>query len=80
MFLALLVAVLLGLAALFAAAALCGAVLAAGGIPTRTDNYDDDPDHAPPLRGGRVIGVLERVAVTTCLLLAWPAGIASLVM
>lgn len=54
-------------------------VLAAGGIPTRADNHDhpsgDEPD-ATPLRGGRIIGVLERASVAACLLLAWPAGLA----
>lgn len=50
-------------------------VLAAGGIPTRSENYDD-PATEPLLRGGRVIGLLERTAVAVCLLLAWPAGIA----
>lgn len=59
-------------------AALTGAsvvrvVLAAGGIPTRADNHDDEPE--APLRGGRVIGMLERTAVAVSLLLAWPAGI-----
>ncbi|EGD56155.1 hypothetical protein [Gordonia neofelifaecis] len=48
-------------------------VLALGGIPTRADNHDDEPD--APLRGGRVIGVLERTAVAVSLLLAWPAGL-----
>ncbi|MGB6246692.1 hypothetical protein [Gordonia sp. (in: high G+C Gram-positive bacteria)] len=48
-------------------------VLASGGIPTRADNHDDEPE--TPLRGGRVIGMLERTAVTVSLLLAWPAGI-----
>ncbi|GAC57260.1 hypothetical protein GOHSU_18_00150 [Gordonia hirsuta DSM 44140 = NBRC 16056] len=51
------------------------AVLTAGGIPTRDENYDDPPAE-PFLRGGRVIGVLERTAVAVCLLAAWPAGIA----
>ncbi|MGO3327611.1 hypothetical protein [Gordonia sp. (in: high G+C Gram-positive bacteria)] len=54
-------------------------VLAAGGIPTRADNHDDpsadEPDQTP-LRGGRVIGMLERASVAACLLLAWPAGLA----
>lgn len=51
------------------------AVLAAGGIPTRDDNYDD-PAPDPPLRGGRVIGLMERTAICISLLLGWPAGIA----
>lgn len=51
------------------------AVLASGGIPTRTDNYDD-PAPDPPLRGGRVIGLMERTGIAVSLLLAWPAGIA----
>lgn len=33
----------------------------------------------PPLRGGLVIGVLERLAVTLCLIGAFPAGIAVVV-
>ncbi|MFT3899045.1 MAG: hypothetical protein QM728_02200 [Gordonia sp. (in: high G+C Gram-positive bacteria)] len=49
--------------------------LSLGGIPTRSENYDD-PDDEPLLRGGRVIGVLERTAVAGCLLVGWPAGIA----
>ncbi|GAA2387130.1 hypothetical protein [Gordonia cholesterolivorans] len=48
-------------------------VLALGGIPTRADNHDDEPE--APLRGGRIIGMLERTAVAASLLLAWPAGI-----
>ncbi len=51
-------------------------VLAAGGIPTRADNHDDATvDDAPPLRGGRIIGVLERTGVAACLLIGWPEGI-----
>ncbi|GAA3970427.1 hypothetical protein [Gordonia caeni] len=50
-------------------------VLAAGGIPTRSENYDD-PEAEPMLRGGRIIGVLERTGVAASLILAWPAGIA----
>lgn len=50
-------------------------VLAAGGIPTRSENYDD-PEAEPMLRGGRIIGVLERAGVAASLILAWPAGIA----
>ncbi|MCF8587932.1 hypothetical protein [Gordonia liuliyuniae] len=54
-------------------------VLAAGGIPTRADNHDDPSDDEPdqtPLRGGRIIGVLERASVAACLLMSWPAGLA----
>ena len=54
-------------------AAVVRVVLAVGGIPTRADNHDDDPE--APLRGGRVIGMLERTAVAASLLFAWPAGI-----
>ncbi|MFC0315444.1 hypothetical protein ACFQNE_10245 [Gordonia phosphorivorans] len=50
-------------------------VLAFGGIPTRRENFDD-PAPDPPLRGGRIIGLMERAAVTVSLLLGWPAGIA----
>lgn len=51
-------------------------MLHAGGIPTRSDNFDDQPGDAALLRGGRVIGVMERTAVAACLVLAWPAGLA----
>lgn len=37
---------------------------------------DDDPDRSRPLRGGRVIGVFERIAVVGALVAGWPAGIA----
>ncbi len=49
--------------------------LSMGGIPTRSENYDD-PDGEPLLRGGRIIGVLERTAIAVCLLVGWPAGLA----
>ncbi|ALG86777.1 hypothetical protein ACH46_10305 [Gordonia phthalatica] len=61
------------LAAAVTGSAAVRVVLAAGGIPTRADNHDDEPD--APLRGGRVIGFLERTAVAASLLLAWPAGV-----
>lgn len=41
------------------------------------DDADGDDATAPrPLRGGRVIGVLERVAVVGALVAGWPEGIA----
>ena len=61
------------LAAAFTGSSAVRVVLAAGGIPTRADNHDDEAD--APLRGGRVIGLLERTAVAASLLLAWPAGV-----
>lgn len=62
-------------------------VLAAGGVTspapeTDRDDNDDSRDTPPrdtvvgPLRGGRVIGYLERAAVTTALLAGWPEGLA----
>ena len=36
---------------------------------------DPRPD-AGPLRGGRIIGLLERAAVAVAILAAWPEGIA----
>ena len=35
-----------------------------------------DPAEAGPLRGGRVIGYLERLAVVTTLMAGWPEGLA----
>ncbi|KSU60050.1 MULTISPECIES: hypothetical protein [unclassified Gordonia (in: high G+C Gram-positive bacteria)] len=35
-----------------------------------------DPTEAGPLRGGRVIGYLERLAVVTTLMAGWPEGLA----
>ncbi|GAA1480260.1 hypothetical protein GCM10009624_07000 [Gordonia sinesedis] len=61
-------------------------VLAAGGVPgagvdTGVDGADTPSDSAPataqqPLRGGRVIGYLERAAVAVTLLIGWPEGLA----
>ncbi|WP_132994324.1 hypothetical protein [Gordonia zhaorongruii] len=75
-------ALIAGLACTVLAAAATGSsvvrmVLAAGSIPTRADNHDDPGADAdvPPLRGGRIIGLLERVGVTVCLLIGWPAGL-----
>lgn len=36
----------------------------------------DDPAAVPALRGGRLIGYLERAAVVVTLLLGWPEGLA----
>ncbi|MBD0861547.1 hypothetical protein IA539_10030 [Gordonia sp. zg691] len=59
------------------------AVLAAGGVgtgPNPAPNPDPAPTGTPadvgPLRGGRVIGYLERLAVVTTLMAGWPEGLA----
>ena len=44
--------------------------------PGSGDPDDDVPIGSRPLRGGRVIGVLERVAVVGALVAGWPEGIA----
>ena len=52
-------------------------VLAAGGVvPRPPGDGNADPDAAGPLRGGRVIGYLERLAVAGTLLAGWPEGLA----
>ncbi|MGC4963601.1 hypothetical protein ACPXCG_22395 [Gordonia sp. DT218] len=57
-------------------------VLWTGGVsPHRKsgENTDSPPDGAPesgPLRGGRVIGYLERATVAATLLAGWPEGLA----
>ncbi|MEE2033009.1 hypothetical protein [Rhodococcus chondri] len=65
---------------LTAAAAITGggpAVLAAFRIARRQPDAGPAPTPPPgPLRGGRVIGVLERGAVTASILGGWPEGIA----
>lgn len=60
-----------------AAAATGGAplVLAAFRITRRRSESGARPD-AGPLRGGRTIGVLERVAVAASILAGWPEGLA----
>ncbi|WP_341267467.1 hypothetical protein [Gordonia malaquae] len=69
-------AVLTVIAAAVTGSSVVRLVLAAGGIPTRADNHDDaQSGDVPPLRGGRIIGVLERTGVAACLLLGWPEGI-----
>ncbi|QRY64106.1 hypothetical protein JVX90_07970 [Gordonia sp. PDNC005] len=70
-------AVLTVIAAAVTGSSVVRLVLAAGGIPTRADNHDDDAPSGdvPPLRGGRIIGVLERTGIAACLLLGWPEGI-----
>lgn len=40
------------------------------------DRADDTPPDPTPLRGGRVIGYLERIAVVAALTLRWPEAIA----
>ncbi|MDI9913822.1 hypothetical protein [Rhodococcus sp. IEGM 1379] len=59
------------------AAATAGApiVLATFKIARRQPDGSPAPN-AGPLRGGRVIGVLERVAVAVSILAGWPEGIA----
>lgn len=53
------------------------AVLVAFRIARRQPDAGPDPTPAPgPLRGGRVIGVLERSAVAVSILAGWPEGIA----
>ncbi|WP_299572710.1 hypothetical protein [uncultured Williamsia sp.] len=47
------------------------------GDPGSEDTGEDDvPVGSRPLRGGRIIGVLERVAVVGALVAGWPEGIA----
>lgn len=62
------------------AAAITGggpAVLVAFRIAHRQPDAGPTPAPPPgPLRGGRVIGVLERAAVTASILAGWPEGIA----
>ncbi|WP_279105931.1 hypothetical protein [Gordonia paraffinivorans] len=60
------------------------AVLALGGVrpaPAADDSADEDEDpesttEVGPLRGGRVIGYLERLAVVSTLMAGWPEGLA----
>ncbi|MCD2144449.1 hypothetical protein [Gordonia paraffinivorans] len=58
------------------------AVLALGGVrpaPAADDSADEDPQSTTevgPLRGGRVIGYLERLAVVSTLMAGWPEGLA----
>ncbi|GAA1463886.1 hypothetical protein [Williamsia maris] len=44
--------------------------------PTPDDPDSTEPLAAPPLRGGRVIGFLERGAVAVTLIVGWPEGLA----
>ncbi|UOG22039.1 hypothetical protein MTX80_02735 [Gordonia amicalis] len=41
-----------------------------------TETEPSDPTEVGPLRGGRVIGYLERLAVVTTLMAGWPEGLA----
>lgn len=43
------------------------------------DQVDPAEPAGPPLRGGLVIGVLERLSVTACLVLGFPNGVAIVV-
>ncbi|MDL9935860.1 hypothetical protein QSJ18_03790 [Gordonia sp. ABSL1-1] len=67
-------------AAVVAGGPIVRTVLAAGGAVTRHDDASGiDQSPAPPfgpLRGGRVIGYLERLAVAAALLAGWPEGLA----
>ncbi|MDF3281849.1 MULTISPECIES: hypothetical protein [unclassified Gordonia (in: high G+C Gram-positive bacteria)] len=68
-------------AAVTAGGAIVRSVLIAGGVtraPARTAPPAGGPDEpeSGPLRGGRVIGYLERLAVVGTLLLGWPEGLA----
>ncbi len=44
--------------------------------PDDADTEQSDPNEVGPLRGGRVIGHLERLAVVTTLMAGWPEGLA----
>ncbi|TYQ09837.1 UNVERIFIED_ORG: hypothetical protein L601_003000000370 [Gordonia westfalica J30] len=44
--------------------------------PDDADTAPSDPNEVGPLRGGRVIGYLERLAVVTTLMAGWPEGLA----
>ena len=49
-------------------------------VPTSPEDESEVPaDDSPPLRGGLVIGILERVAVTVCLIGGYPTGLAVVV-
>ncbi|RPA66236.1 hypothetical protein EF294_01265 [Gordonia oryzae] len=68
-------------AAVTAGGAIVRSVLIAGGVtgaPVSAAPPAGGPDEpeAGPLRGGRVIGYLERLAVVGTLLLGWPEGLA----
>jgi F0F1-type ATP synthase membrane subunit c/vacuolar-type H+-ATPase subunit K len=72
--------------ALGATLVLCAAAATTGGAPMvlaafriarrQPDSGDDPRPEAGPLRGGRVIGLLERAAVAAAILAGWPEGIA----
>ncbi|ACY21658.1 hypothetical protein Gbro_2416 [Gordonia bronchialis DSM 43247] len=74
--------VVAALAAVTGGSPIVRGVLAGGGVVTRNDDTEPgtaphgDPDAAGPLRGGRVIGHLERLAVAATLLAGWPEGLA----
>ncbi len=51
----------------------------AGEAPADDVEATDAPDPAAVLRGGTWIGILERLAVTGCLLAGFPAGVAVVV-
>lgn len=44
--------------------------------PDDAETEPSDPNEVGPLRGGRVIGYLERLAVVTTLMAGWPEGLA----
>ncbi|MFW2242245.1 hypothetical protein ACVH9Z_26730 [Rhodococcus opacus] len=72
--------------ALAATLVLCVAAAATGGAPLvlaafriarrQPDAGSDQRPDAGPLRGGRIIGLLERAAVAASILAGWPEGIA----
>ncbi|MCQ4118497.1 hypothetical protein [Rhodococcus tibetensis] len=72
--------------ALGATLVLCAAAATTGGAPLvlaafriarrQSDAGTDPRPDAGPLRGGRVIGLLERAAVAAAILAGWPEGIA----
>ena len=68
-------------AAVTAGGAIVRSVLIAGGVtrapaPSAPPAGRPDEPESGPLRGGRVIGYLERLAVVGTLLLGWPEGLA----
>ena len=66
--------VLCGLAAVFGGLTLAPSVFRLAPTVSGTDRDDDRPDTV--LRGGLVIGALERTAVVVTILAGWPEGIA----
>lgn len=63
------------IAAVTGGGSLVRVTLVAGGV-LRVNADPESDDEQTPLRGGRVIGYLERVAVTATVLTGWPEGLA----